>query len=98
MEIFVKHYTMDLLPVVVELTARLVCFVLPYQGGQFLIMFQCQLYMRLVKDTVSNQPDEDDDTLVESVDYGDDKVYAAMGMTKTIQTVLIIHDRFWIAY
>ncbi|GJJ15816.1 hypothetical protein Clacol_010094 [Clathrus columnatus] len=48
----------------------------------------CQLYQRLVKDTLTTQPDEDDDISPEQVDFGDDKTYAAMGMCKTIQTII----------
>lgn len=50
---------------------------------------QCELYMRLVKETVASQPDEEDDTTYDASfnDLGEDKTYAAMGMSKTILTV-----------
>ncbi|KAF8510510.1 ARM repeat-containing protein [Hysterangium stoloniferum] len=72
METMVKHYTAELLPVAAQLTARL-----------------CELYMRLVKDTIASQPDDDDDDAVfDGQDPGDDKSYAAMGMAKTILTIV----------
>ncbi|KAF8576887.1 ARM repeat-containing protein [Ramaria rubella] len=70
METMVKHYSTELLPVAAQLTARL-----------------CELYQRLVKETVASQPEEDDTTYDTALnDVGEDKTYAAMGMSKTILT------------
>ena len=50
---------------------------------------QCELYQRLVKETVASLPDEEEDTTYDASfnDLGEDKTYAAMGMSKTILTV-----------
>ncbi|KIJ55033.1 hypothetical protein M422DRAFT_201012 [Sphaerobolus stellatus SS14] len=72
MESMVKHYTNELLPVAAELTTRL-----------------CQLYQRLVQESVANQTEEDEDIAVEKIDdLAEDKVYSAMGMAKTILTII----------
>jgi hypothetical protein len=50
--------------------------------------------MRLVKETIASQPDEEDDTAYDTSgnDLGDDKTYAAMGMSKTILTVSTLRE------
>lgn len=98
METMVRHYAADLLPVATHLTERLVRYVatisLVLSSLRFFFYaFQCQLYQRLVKETLAVQAtDDDDDIAPEQIDFGDDKAYAAMGMCKTIQTVSRVSD------
>jgi hypothetical protein len=61
----------------------------PFSCGE-----QCELYLRLVKETVASQPDEEEDTTYDTSfnDLGEDKTYAAMGMSKTILTVRMCRE------
>ncbi|EIW81171.1 ARM repeat-containing protein [Coniophora puteana RWD-64-598 SS2] len=74
METMVDHFQTELLPVATQLTARL-----------------CESYMRLARETIAQGTDD----LPENIDVDnlesdaeDDKVYAAMGVAKTICTVV----------
>ncbi|KJA23271.1 hypothetical protein HYPSUDRAFT_40079 [Hypholoma sublateritium FD-334 SS-4] len=72
MEIMVDQFQTELLPVAAMLTARL-----------------CESYMRLARESsVHDQIEEnvDLDTLLQDVD--DDKTFAAMGVAKTISTII----------
>jgi len=54
------------------------------------MVLQCQLYLRLVQESVASQPDEEEEIAIErGDDLAEDKVYSAMGMAKTILTVCI---------
>lgn len=90
METMVKYYSAELLPVAAQLTARLVSGVWAiYVKVSSSCSEQCELYQRLVKETVASLPDEEEDTTYDASfnDLGEDKTYAAMGMSKTILTV-----------
>ncbi|KII90665.1 hypothetical protein PLICRDRAFT_52383 [Plicaturopsis crispa FD-325 SS-3] len=73
METIVEHYQTELMPVAAQLTARL-----------------CDSYLRLAKESAAQDEIDgqaDIDTLV-SADGDDDKTYAAMGVAKTIGTIV----------
>ncbi|KAI0772164.1 ARM repeat-containing protein [Irpex lacteus] len=74
METMVDHYQAELLPVAAELTARL-----------------CETYTRLAKESIALEETDggnvDLDRLMEN-DNGEDKIFAAMGVAKTIGTVV----------
>ncbi|EMD40235.1 hypothetical protein CERSUDRAFT_112428 [Gelatoporia subvermispora B] len=74
METMVELYHKELLPVAAELTARL-----------------CETYARLARESIAQDETDgrevDIDTLMEN-DTGEDKTFAAMGVAKTIATVV----------
>lgn len=73
MEVMVNAFQTELLPVAAQLTARL-----------------CESYMRLAKESLAQEEtgggDVDLDQLISDVD--EDKTFAAMGVAKTISTVI----------
>ncbi|KAJ7740236.1 armadillo-type protein [Mycena maculata] len=72
MEVMVEAFQTELLPVAAQLTARL-----------------CDSYLRLIKESMVSEdadPDASLDTLLAGGD--DDKTYAAMGVAKTIGTII----------
>ncbi|KAI0079480.1 ARM repeat-containing protein [Panus rudis PR-1116 ss-1] len=74
METMVEQYQTELLPVAAELTARL-----------------CETYTRLARESVTAEesaPAGDIDALISSGDVGEDKTFAAMGVAKTIGTIV----------
>ncbi|KAH7924546.1 ARM repeat-containing protein [Leucogyrophana mollusca] len=74
MEAMVERFQNELLPVASQLTARL-----------------CESYMRLAREGLSQTTDLDPESIdTESLlsDAGDDKVYGAMGVAKTIGTII----------
>ncbi|KAH7915448.1 armadillo-type protein [Hygrophoropsis aurantiaca] len=74
MEAMVEQFQNELLPVASQLTARL-----------------CESYMRLAREGVSQNTDIDPENIdTESLlsDAGDDKIYGAMGVAKTIGTII----------
>ncbi|KAF9451856.1 ARM repeat-containing protein [Macrolepiota fuliginosa MF-IS2] len=75
MEVMVDQFQTELLPVAAQLTARL-----------------CESYMRLARETVSQEEalnTADNIDIEESLgDIDDDKTFAAMGIAKTISTVV----------
>ncbi|TFK52379.1 ARM repeat-containing protein [Heliocybe sulcata] len=76
METMVESFQGELLPVAAQLTARL-----------------CESYMRLVKENIAQEHTTGDDLegIIES-NGDDDKVFAAMGVAKTIGTVVAAVD------
>ncbi|KZT09181.1 ARM repeat-containing protein [Laetiporus sulphureus 93-53] len=74
METMVEQFHNELLPVAADLTARL-----------------CETYVRLARESMAadeaGNGDVDLDTIVES-DEGEDKTFAAMGIAKTIGTIV----------
>ncbi|KAH9028652.1 ARM repeat-containing protein [Lactarius hengduanensis] len=74
METMVEHFQDELLPVAAQLTARL-----------------CESYMRLVREAIASEENapkgEDLETFMEA-ESDDDKTYAAMGVAKTLSTIL----------
>ncbi|KAI0688708.1 ARM repeat-containing protein [Cytidiella melzeri] len=74
METMVDHYQAELLPVAAELTARL-----------------CETYTRLARESIALEEADggniDLDRIMEQ-DGGEDKIFAAMGVAKTIGTVV----------
>ncbi|KAF7299860.1 Importin N-terminal domain-containing protein [Mycena chlorophos] len=77
MEVMVNAFQTELLPVAAQLTARL-----------------CDSYMRLIKESIaSEETAELGDTTFDALSAGDDdKTYAAMGVAKTIGTVVTAVD------
>ncbi|KAJ6622613.1 armadillo-type protein [Mycena sp. CBHHK59/15] len=76
MEVMVEAFQTELLPVAAQLTARL-----------------CDSYLRLIKESLTadeQDPDASLDTLLNSGD--DDKTYAAMGVAKTIGSIVTSID------
>ncbi|KAH9999685.1 armadillo-type protein [Russula compacta] len=74
METMVEHFQDELLPVAAQLTARL-----------------CESYSRLLRDTIANEestPKGDDLEALMDADGEDDKTYAAMGVAKTLSTIV----------
>lgn len=74
MEVMVEAYQTELLPVAAQLTARL-----------------CELYMRLARETLAQEEAEaQNGAELDSVmgDMDDDKTFSAMGVAKTIGTVV----------
>ncbi|KAI0286170.1 armadillo-type protein [Russula brevipes] len=74
METMVEHFQDELLPVAAQLTGRL-----------------CESYIRLLRDAITNEESapkgEDLEALMDS-DGEDDKTYAAMGVAKTLSTIV----------
>ncbi|KAH9168755.1 ARM repeat-containing protein [Lactarius sanguifluus] len=74
METMVEHFQDELLPVAAQLTARL-----------------CESYMRLVREAIASEENapkgEDLETFMEA-ESDDDKTYAAMGVAKTLSTIV----------
>ncbi|KAI0786127.1 ARM repeat-containing protein [Abortiporus biennis] len=73
METMVEQYQTELLPVAAELTARL-----------------CETYSRLAREIAANEESEntlDMDALMQQ-ESGEDKTFAAMGIAKTIATIV----------
>ncbi|KAJ7214009.1 armadillo-type protein [Mycena pura] len=76
MEVMVEAFQTELLPVAAQLTARL-----------------CDSYLRLVKESLSAEEPELGDASLDAMNVGDDdKTYAAMGVAKTIGTVVSAVD------
>jgi importin-7 len=77
MEVMVEQYQKELLPVAAQLTSHL-----------------CDSYMRCVREVVASEAvdpltgDGDGAEFVDSLDVNDDKTFAAMGIAKTISTVI----------
>ncbi|KAH9980072.1 ARM repeat-containing protein [Lactifluus volemus] len=74
METMVEHFQDELLPVAAQLTARL-----------------CESYMRLVREAIANEenaPKGDDLEAFMDAEGEDDKTYAAMGVAKTLSTIV----------
>ncbi|KAH6912647.1 armadillo-type protein [Coprinopsis sp. MPI-PUGE-AT-0042] len=77
MEVMVEQYQKELLPVAAQLTSHL-----------------CDSYMRCVREVVASEAvdpltgDGDGAEFMESLDVNDDKTFAAMGIAKTISTVI----------
>ncbi|KAI0301095.1 armadillo-type protein [Multifurca ochricompacta] len=74
METMVEHFQDELLPVAAQLTARL-----------------CESYMRLVREAIANEenaPKGDDLETLMDAESDDDKTYAAMGVAKTLSTIV----------
>ncbi|KAG2009602.1 importin alpha re-exporter, variant 3 [Coprinopsis cinerea AmutBmut pab1-1] len=73
MEVMVDQYHNELLPVAAQLTAHL-----------------CESYMRCVREVVAQEADVNPNNLEfeDVVDMNDDKTFAAMGIAKTISTVV----------
>ncbi|KAH8989143.1 ARM repeat-containing protein [Lactarius akahatsu] len=74
METMVEHFQDELLPVAAQLTARL-----------------CESYMRLVREAIAseeNAPKGDDLETFMEAESDDDKTYAAMGVAKTLSTIV----------
>ncbi|TFK27591.1 ARM repeat-containing protein [Coprinopsis marcescibilis] len=73
MEVMVNQYHNELLPVAAQLTAHL-----------------CESYMRCVRDVAQQDVDVNPNNLEfeDVVDVNDDKTFAAMGVAKTISTVV----------
>ncbi|KAH9969835.1 ARM repeat-containing protein [Russula dissimulans] len=74
METMVEHFQDELLPVAAQLTARL-----------------CESYNRLLREAIANEesaPKGDDLETLMDADAEDDKTYAAMGVAKTLSTIV----------
>ncbi|KAI0263933.1 ARM repeat-containing protein [Gloeopeniophorella convolvens] len=74
METMVEHFQDELLPVAAQLTARL-----------------CESYMRLVREAMAAEesaPKGDDLDALMDAEGDDDKTYAAMGVAKTLSTIV----------
>ncbi|KAI9443408.1 ARM repeat-containing protein [Lactarius indigo] len=74
METMVEHFQDELLPVAAQLTARL-----------------CESYMRLVREAIAseeNAPKSEDLEAFMETEGDDDKTYAAMGVAKTLSTIV----------
>ncbi|KAF8500772.1 armadillo-type protein [Russula emetica] len=74
METMVEHFQDELLPVAAQLTARL-----------------CDSYNRLLREAIANEeiaPKGDDLEALMDADGEDDKTYAAMGVAKTLSTIV----------
>jgi hypothetical protein len=74
METMVEHFQDELLPVAAQLTARL-----------------CESYNRLLREAIANEesaPKGDDLEALMDADGEDDKTYAAMGVAKTLSTIV----------
>ncbi|KAF7314790.1 Importin N-terminal domain-containing protein [Mycena kentingensis (nom. inval.)] len=76
MEVMVNAFQTELLPVAAQLTSRL-----------------CDSYMRLIKESIAAEGSGDSDPTMDSLNsMDDDKTYAAMGVAKTIGTVVSAVD------
>lgn len=91
MESLVETYQTELLPVAAELTARLVswsyCMYLPV----CLVVSQCETYARLARESQTAEETDGHGMELEAVmesDSNEDKTFAAMGVAKTITTVV----------
>ncbi|KAJ7490549.1 armadillo-type protein [Mycena latifolia] len=72
MEVMVEAFQTELLPVAAQLTARL-----------------CDSYLRLIKESlVAEETGADGDASLDLLAADDDKTYAAMGVAKTIGTII----------
>ncbi|KAH9991238.1 ARM repeat-containing protein [Russula vinacea] len=74
METMVEHFQDELLPVAAQLTARL-----------------CESYNRLLREAIASEesaPKGDDLEALMDADGDDDKTYAAMGVAKTLSTIV----------
>ena len=96
METMVDRYQTELLPVAAELTARLVRNLnTPIGSIRALISMstnQCETYTRLARESIAAEEAADSkgvdlDRLMDET--GEDKIFAAMGVAKTITTVSI---------
>jgi hypothetical protein len=91
METMVEHFQDELLPVAAQLTGRLVCtFSFPTRVPDAPDRRQCESYIRLLRDAITNEesaPKGDDLEALMDSDGEDDKTYAAMGVAKTLSTV-----------
>jgi hypothetical protein len=90
MEVMVQRYHTELLPVAVQLTARLVrekgiLKRTPVDRS----CLQCESYLRLARENVAQEEAEMNRTEMElgDLDGDEDKTYAAMGVAKTLSTV-----------
>ncbi len=89
METMVDRYQTELMPVAAELTARLVSYSNMARNKLVdMVLIQCETYTRLARESIAADEDGgavDMDRIMEGDDS--DKVFAAMGVAKTITTV-----------
>lgn len=99
METMVQHFQEEVLPVAAQLTGRLVCIYFR-RRTQLTDFVQCESYMRLARDAASSDEADPHANLEAAMESSpeEDKVYAAMGVAKTIGTVREAHNPCLIWY